>query len=70
MSAMPALNVHFNDAEMEMIRAAAQESEQSLKDYVHDAALQRADRHRERVAAAAELVAERSAELNRRLRDK
>lgn len=67
---MPALNVNFNDAEMEAIRAAAQESEQSLKDYVHDAALQRADRHRQRVAAAAELVAERSAELNRRLQDK
>ena len=67
---MSELNVHFNDAEMEAIRAAAQESEQSLHDYVHDAAVQRAGRHNYRVAAAAELVAKRSAELNRRLRGK
>lgn len=66
---MPALNVPFDDTEMEALRAAAQQSDQSLKDYVHDAAMQRADRHKEQVAAAAKLVAQRSAELNRRLRD-
>lgn len=67
---MPALNISFDDTEMATIRAAAQDSDQSLKDFVRDAALERADRHRQRVAAAAILVAERSAELNRRLRDK
>lgn len=66
---MPALNVPFEETEMDALRIAAQQSDQSLKDYVHDAALQRADRHKEQVAAAAELVAQRSAELNRRLRD-
>jgi len=67
---MPALNIPFDDAEMETIRAAAQEADQSLKDFVHEAALQRADRHRKQVATAALIVAGRSAELNRRLRDK
>ena len=41
----------------------------ALRDDPSDAALQRADRHKEQVAAAAKLVAQRSAELNRRLRD-
>lgn len=67
---MPALNVSFDDTEMEILRAAAQEADESLKDFVHNAALLRADRHRQQVAAAAQMVAERSAELNRRLRDK
>jgi hypothetical protein len=67
---MPALNVPFDDAEMATIRAAAQDVDQSLKDFVRDAALQRADRHKRQVAAAATLVAQRSAELNLRLRDK
>lgn len=66
---MPALNVPFNDVEMSAIRAAARESDQSLKDFVRDAALQRADSHKRQVAEAARLVAERSAELNRRLAD-
>ena len=67
---MPALNVPFDDAEMSVIRAAAHEADQSLKDFVHDAALQRADTHKRHVAEAARLVAERSAELNRRLADR
>lgn len=67
---MPAMNVPFDDAEMSSLRAAAQAADQSLKDFIHDAALQRADRHKEHIAAAANLVAQRSAELNRRLRDK
>lgn len=70
MTGMPALNVSFDDTEMEILRAAAQEADESLKDFVHNAALLRADRHRQQVAAAAQMVAERSAELNRRLRDK
>lgn len=67
---MPTLNVSFDDTEMEILRAAAQEADESLKDFVHNAALLRADRHRQQAAAAAQMVAERSAELNRRLRDK
>ena len=67
---MPTLNVSFDDTEMETLRAAAQEADESLKDLVHNAALLHADRHRQQVAAAAQMVAQRSAELNRRLRDK
>ncbi len=67
---MPALNVPFDDAEMATIRVAAKGADQSLKDFVHDAALHRADRHKQEVAAAARIVAQRSAELNRRLREK
>lgn len=67
---MAALNIPFDDAELASIRIAAQEADQTLKDFVHDAALQRADRHKQQVAAAAQLVAQRSADLNRRLRDK
>lgn len=59
----------FGDDEMEALRAAAGAAKQSLKSFVHDAALQRADRHKQRVAVAAQLIAERSAELNRRLRE-
>ncbi len=66
---MPALNVPFDDAEMAVVRTAAQDADQSLKDFVRDAALQRADRHKQQVAAAATRVAQRSAELNRRLRE-
>jgi len=67
---MAALNVPFDDAELAGIRIAAQEADQSLQDFVHDAAVERADRNKQQVAAAAQLVAQRSAELNRRLRDK
>lgn len=67
---MPALNVPFDEAELAALRSAAQEADESLKDFVHNAALQRADRHRQHVAEAALMVAQRSAELNRRLRDK
>ena len=49
---MPALNVPFDDAEMAVVRTAAQDADQSLKDFVRDAALQRADRHKQQVAAA------------------
>lgn len=53
---MPALNVSFDDTEMEPLRAAAQEADESLKDFVHNAALLRADRHRQQVAAAAQTM--------------
>ena len=50
-------------------RAAAERSDQSLRSFVHGAAVAAASEHRHRVAEAARLVAERSAELNRRLAD-
>ena len=67
---MPALNVPFSDDELEAVRAAAERSQQSLRSFVHGAAVAAASEHKHRVAEAARLVAERSAELNRRLADK
>ncbi|MGU3499474.1 antitoxin Phd [Mycobacterium sp. C31M] len=64
---MPSLNVDFDDAEMEQIRAAAKADDLSLKKFVHAAVMERASMHRRRVTEAARIVAERSAELNRRL---
>jgi uncharacterized protein (DUF1778 family) len=66
---MPALNVPFSDDELGALRAAAEQSEQSLRAFVHDAAVAAADAHKQRVASAARLVAERSAQLNQRLAD-
>ncbi len=64
---MPSLNLDFDDAEMEQIRAAAREGDLSLKKFAHAAVMERASMHKRRVAEAARVVAERSAELNRRL---
>lgn len=64
---MPSLNVDFDDAEMEQIRAAARQDGLSLKRFVHAAVMERASMHKRRVAEAARVVADRSAELNRRL---
>jgi uncharacterized protein (DUF1778 family) len=63
---MPALNVPFTDDELVVLRAAAERSEQSLRSFVHGAASE----HKRQVADVARVVAERSAELNRRLADK
>jgi hypothetical protein len=52
---------------MEQIRAAARADDLSLKKFVHAAVMERASMHKRRVAEAARVVAERSAELNRRL---
>lgn len=67
---MAALNVPSDDAELAGIRITAQKADQSLKGFEYDAAVDREDRYKQQVAAAAQLVAQRSAELNRRLRDK
>ena len=67
---MPDLSVSFDEAQMKTLRAAALEADESLEDFVHKAALQRADHRRQQAAAAAQMVAERSAELNGRLRDR
>ncbi|MCK5754362.1 MAG: antitoxin Phd [Mycobacterium sp.] len=64
---MPALNVNFTDEEMEQLRTAAASGELSLRAFVHRAALDAASDHKRWVRAAARIVAERSAELNRRL---
>ncbi len=64
---MPALNVNFTDVEMEQLRTAAAAGEQSLRAFVHRAALDAASDHKRRVREGARIVAERSAELNRRL---
>lgn len=64
---MPSLNLEFDEAEMAQIRSAAQADELSLKKFAHAAVMERASMHKRRVAEAARIVAERSAELNRRL---
>ncbi|MGV0715887.1 antitoxin Phd [Mycolicibacterium sp. XJ662] len=65
---MPALNVNFSDEEMEQLRTAASAAELSLRAFVHRAAIEAASDHKRRVREAARIVAERSAELNRRLK--
>lgn len=67
LACMPALNVNFSDAEMEQLRTAAAAGELSLRAFVHRAALDAASDHKRRVREGARIVAERSAELNRRL---
>jgi hypothetical protein len=66
---MPELNVPFTDDEWIAVRAAAQRSEQSLRSFVHGAAVAAAGEPTLRVAEIAHEVAARSAELNRRLAD-
>jgi hypothetical protein len=64
---MPSLNVTFTEEELASVRAAAASDDVSLRTFVHRAILAAASEHRRRVAEAARIVAERSAELNRRL---
>lgn len=64
---MPALNITFTDDEMAAVREAAASANTSLKAYAHDLITDATNGHRRRVLDAAKLVAERSAELNRRL---
>ena len=64
---MPSLNLEFDDAEMAQIREAAKADDLSLKRFAHAAVMERASMHKRRVAEAARVVADRSAELNRRL---
>lgn len=66
-SGMPSLNLDFDDAEMEQIRAAARADDLSLKKFAHAAVMERASTHKRRVVEAARVVAGRSAELNQRL---
>ncbi|WP_026306600.1 DUF1778 domain-containing protein [Smaragdicoccus niigatensis] len=67
---MPNLELTFTESEMELLRTAANASGQSLEAFVHDAVLRSANDNgfRARVEATSRLVAEKSGELNRRLR--
>jgi hypothetical protein len=64
---MPSLNVTFTEEELARVRAAAAGDDVSLRTFAHRAILAAASEHRRRVAEAARIVAQRSAELNRRL---
>jgi hypothetical protein len=64
---VPSLNITFTDEELAAVRTAAGEENLSLRAFVHRAVVSAASDHKRRVAEAARLVAERSAELNRRL---
>jgi hypothetical protein len=64
---MPSLNITFTDEELAAVRAAAANDDVSLRAFAHRAVLEAASEHKCRVAEAARIVAERSAELNRRL---
>jgi hypothetical protein len=64
---MPSLNITFTEEELASVRAAAASDDVSLRAFAQRAILAAASEHRRRVAEAARLVAERSAELNRRL---
>lgn len=64
---MPSLNITFTDEELAAVRAAAGDENLSLRAFAHRAVVTAASEHRRRVADAAALIAQRSAELNRRL---
>lgn len=65
---MPALNVEFTEVELDAVRRAAGSSRVSMRAFAKQAILDRANDREGRVRAIAEQVAQRSAELNRRLR--
>lgn len=64
---MPSLSVSFTDDELDQLHAAAADDDVSLRSFVHRAAVEAASQRKRRIAEAARTVAERSAELNRRL---
>lgn len=64
---MPALNVEFSEEELAIVRSAASDSETSMRVFAKQAILDKARDREGRVRALAEQIAERSAELNRRL---
>ena len=64
---VPSLNITFTEDELDAVRAAAAGDDVSLRTFAHRAVLAAASEHKRRVAEAARIVAERSAELNRRL---
>ncbi|MFT4044408.1 MAG: DUF1778 domain-containing protein [Gordonia sp. (in: high G+C Gram-positive bacteria)] len=64
---MPALNISFTDEEHRLLAEAAAKSGQSLKSFVHDAAMDRSHDYRERVIAMSAQIASWSSALNERL---
>ena len=64
---MPGLNVQFTDEELAIVRAAAADAGTSMRTFAKDAILDLARNREGRVRALAQQIAERSAELNRRL---
>jgi hypothetical protein len=64
---MPALNVDFSEDELAIVRSAASNSGASMRAFAKQAILDKALDREGRVRALAEQIAERSAELNRRL---
>lgn len=64
---MPALNIEFSDEELAIVRAAASGATTSMRTFAKQAILDKARDRERRVRALAQQIAERSAELNRRL---
>jgi hypothetical protein len=64
---VPSLNITFTEEELAAVRAAAAGDDVSLRAFAHRAVLTAASDHKRRVTEAARIVAQRSAELNRRL---
>jgi hypothetical protein len=64
---MPALNVEFSEEELALVRVAASDSGASMRVFAKQAILDKARDREGRVRALAQQIAERSAELNRRL---
>lgn len=64
---MPALNVDFSDEEIAIVRTAASEAGASMRAFAKQAILDKAADRTGRVHALGQEIAERSAELNRRL---
>lgn len=64
---MPALNIEFSEEELAIVRSAASDSDTSMRAFAKQAILDKARDREGRVRALAEQIADRSAELNRRL---
>ncbi|QUR68795.1 plasmid mobilization protein [Mycobacterium spongiae] len=64
---MPALNVEFSDEELAKVRSAASDAGTSMRAFARQAILDRAVNREGRVRALGQEIAQRSAELNRRL---
>jgi hypothetical protein len=64
---MPALNVDFSDEEIAIVRAAAGDAGASMRAFAKQAIMDKAVDRTGRVHALGREIAERSAELNRRL---
>lgn len=64
---MPALNVEFSDEEIATVRAAAAAAGSSMRAFAKQAVLDKAVDREGHVRALSQEIAQRSAELNRRL---